>query len=116
MSTKSLYRFLNLVDGSWRNAVYVECGNCTVPSGTCSSHLLAIDCDGSPQLYAVHQFQAETGELIEKEECVAVIPRRVFECLYSRWILWNISEVSTCTTKQLAENLCQNKNQKESEV
>ena len=96
MQTKSLYRFLNLVDGSWRNAVYVECGTCPYGKSLCGGWLLAMDHEGTPVLYGAEKFRYQTGEWIDKTECVAVLSQNAFERLYKRWLLWHLSDPYSC--------------------
>lgn len=103
MQTISLYRFLNLIDGSWRNAVYVECGNCPYDQQGCEDHLLAIDHDGTPLLYSVRCFCRETGESIDKTECAAILHRSCFEQLYKRWLIWNVPNSYCCHIRQLSQ-------------
>ena len=105
MQAVSLYRFLNLVDGSWRNAVYVECGACPYGQTLCGSWLLAVDYGGTPVLYAVEAFHCQTGEWIDKTECAAVLRRDAFERLYKRWLLWHLSDPYCCPIRELAGNL-----------
>lgn len=96
MDRSILYRFLNLVDGTWRNAVYVECGQCPFDVQCCSDYLLAVDYDGTPILYSVCLFQKETGESVDKAECTAILHRSAFEQLYSKWFLWYFSKPYRC--------------------
>lgn len=98
----SLYRFLNLVDGSWRNAVYIECRTCPYGQPQCGDHLLAIDHDGTPILYPVLHFIMETGELVDKGECAATLSRQQFEVLFRRWLVWNLLRSYDCNTRMLS--------------
>ena len=104
MNKASLYRFLNLVDGSWRNAVYLECGPCPYNSKCRNNHLLAVDHDGTPVLYPVRRFQRETGESVDKLECIAVLKRAAFERLYSRWLYWHLPQFCTCHIHRLSQH------------
>lgn len=101
MNKASLYRFLNLVDGSWRNAIYLECGVCPYGLHTCGDHLLAVDHDGTPVLYSVTFFQQVTGEHIDRSECAAVLHRSAFERLYSKWLFWHLPRSYRCHIRQL---------------
>ena len=82
METVSLYRFLNLVDGSWRNAVYVECGFCPYGQNVCGNWLLAVDHDGAPILYEAETFKRQTQQQIDKTECAAVLRMAGAECIW----------------------------------
>lgn len=96
MARSFLYRFLNLVDGTWRNAVYLECGVCPFGLQCSSDYLLTVDYDGTPLLYSVCQFQKESGESVDKAECISVMSRSVFEQLYSKWFLWYLPQAYRC--------------------
>lgn len=110
MQAVSLYRFLNLIDGSWRNAIYVECRSCPYDQCECGDHLLAIDYDGTPLLYPVNRFCHETGESIDKAECAAILQRSSFEQLYRRWIIWNLPQSYQCHIHQLTKQSNQKPN------
>lgn len=101
MQAVSLYRFLNLIGGTWRNAAYIECGICPYNQPNCGDHLLAIDYDGTPVLYSVKHFCRETGESVDKAECAIVLRYSVFEQLYSRWIIWHLPKSYYCSIQQL---------------
>ena len=105
METVSLYRFLNLVDGSWRNAVYVECGFCPYGQNVCGNWLLAVDHDGAPILYGAETFKRQTQQQIDQTECAAVLSRETFERLYKRWFLWRLSDPYVCPILALSGNL-----------
>jgi hypothetical protein len=104
LQVKSLYRFLNLVDGSWRNAVYVECTSCPFGQASCTGWLLAVSSDGTPILYDTELFCRQTGQRADKTECIAVISRQAFERLYKRWLLWNLSDPHRFPIRELAGN------------
>lgn len=104
MKTQSLYRFLNLVDGSWRNAVYVECGVCPYGHALCSDWLMAVDYDGTPVLYGAEVFRCQTGQCVDKTECAAVFSRDTFERLYQHWLIWHLSDPHTCPIRVLSGN------------
>lgn len=103
MQAVSLYRFLNLTDGSWRNAVYIECGTCPYDKRDCGDHLLAIDHDGTPLLYSVRRFFQETSEHIDKTECTSIVNRSSFEQLYRHWLIWNLPKSYCCHIQQLSQ-------------
>lgn len=101
MDRSFLYRFLNLVDGNWRNAVYLECGACPFNLQCNNDYLLTVDYNGTPILYSVCHFQKETGEHVEKAECAAILHRNVFEQLYSKWFLWYFPRHYRCHIHRL---------------
>lgn len=105
MQTKSLYRFLNLVDGSWRNAVYVDCDACPYGQALCGGWLLTVDYDGTPVLHRAEAFRCQTGEWVDKTECAAVLSQDAFERFYKRWLLWHLSDPHTCPIRMLSGNL-----------
>lgn len=100
-STK-LYRFLQATAGNWRNAIFIECRNCSGSNtGPCAGFLLAADADGAPILLTNEWFQAQTGEQIDRIECAAVLTREAFENAYSLWLKWQIGDPSRCPLLQL---------------
>lgn len=99
---KKLYVLMSLLRGNWRNAFYVECKNC--PFGqNCGGFLLTTEPEGSPILYSVSEFEKQTGETVDKTECVAVIDRTAFESLFDRWIVWNVSDKNSCSVRQIKQ-------------
>lgn len=100
MQQTRLYRFLNLLHGNWRNAAYIECASCPYEQ-ECGDHLLAIDFDGTPVIYPLNAFQQQTGERVEKADCIILLPRSVFTTLYQRWMLWNTLDPNQCSIRQM---------------
>ena len=101
MQQDSLYRFLNSVRGSWRNAVYVECRRCPYGQHDCSDFLLTTNADGVPLIYPVREFQQKTGEQIDRAECTTIISQAAFWNLFYKWLLWNVKDPSTCSILQI---------------
>ncbi len=102
MHHKFLYRFLVLLRGSWRNAVYVKCSDC-VSTLSCTDLLLTTDDAGAPVVITVSMFQSLTGVIVDQEECAGVISKDVFLSLFHRWLLWNIPNGGCCIIPQLLE-------------
>ena len=86
---QELYRFLTFVGSNYRNALYVECidGN---------GYMLTTDRDAKPVLYPTRQFYDLTGEIPSPDEMIGTLSRRAFECLYSKWLLWNTDDKCKC--------------------
>lgn len=100
--SSKLYRFLQAAAGSWRNAIFIECGNCSCGDAEpCPGFLLAAGADGAPLLLSAHWFQAQTGERIDRSECAAVLTREAFENAYFLWLKWQIDDPSQCPLLQL---------------
>lgn len=100
-SAKTLYRFLSLTQGVWQNAVYVGCAHCPYSGTGCGGHLLTTDAEGAPFLFPVSQLEALTGEKVDKFECAAVITKEVFEKLFYRWLVWNVTDPDACSILQV---------------
>ncbi len=98
-----LYIFLSLSRGSWRNTVYVECTACPYKKNICKGHLLICDTEGAPLLLSVEAFEKMTGDFVDKNECVGIISRPIFESLFNRWLVWNINNPKECSILQLIQ-------------
>ena len=77
---RELYRFLKLVAGNYRNAIYVECG---------CGFLMIANQDAKPVLFPVRKFYELTGEYPQKDEMNSELGLSTFECLYRSWITWH---------------------------
>lgn len=101
---EKLYRFLQAAAGNWRNAIFIECRNCSCNrTCLCGGFLLVSDADGSPILLPVEWFHAQTGEQTDKDECAAVLSRTAFESAYSLWIKWQADDAMQCGLLQVAD-------------
>lgn len=97
-----LYCFLQAAAGNWRNAIYIECRNCTCShTGPCSGVLMVSDADGAPILLTADWFREQTGEQIDKNECAAVLSRAAFESAYSLWLKWQTDDAMQCSLLQV---------------
>jgi len=92
---RELYRFLKLVAGNYRNAIYVECG---------CGFLMIADQDAKPVLFPVRKFYELTGEYPQKDEMCGVISRQVFENMYRGWLLWN-TDGTECPVRSMYEKM-----------
>lgn len=99
-----LYRFLQAAAGNWRNAIFIECGNCSCSRvSPCSGLLLVSGADGAPILVTVEWFREQTGEQVDKDECAAVISRAAFESAYSLWLKWQADDAMQCALLQVTD-------------
>ncbi len=101
MQATSLYQFLELVCGSWRNAIYIVSSN-DLDRVANEDYLLVTNRDGRPVLYAVERFETETGIYVDRTECAGVISTHAFACLYHHWILWNMPDSNCDVFKRLS--------------
>ena len=99
-SAKTLYRFLSLTQGVWKNAVYVGCAHCPYSGTGCGGHLLTTDAEGAPLLLPVLLFEKMTGDKVDKFECAAIIAKEAFEKLFHSWLVWNVTDPNTCSILQ----------------
>ena len=90
-----IYTFLSAVQGNWRNAAYVECGD-TKCRRKCSGFLLAFDRCGKAVLLPDSYIRKMTGHAADKSECAVVISRRQFEALSSLWLAWLTESANDC--------------------
>jgi len=90
-----VYLFLNAVQGNWRNAVYIECGN-TVCNKSCRAFLLAFDWDGKAVLFPVSIMEKLIGQTVDKSECSTVIPLEKFKSLFGLWLSWLLDSENEC--------------------
>ena len=106
----TLYRFLKLTAGNYRNSVYVRCMDGI-------EYMLVTDEEAKPLLFPINLFYELTGEYPQRDEMSYELPQDAFETLYRSWILWNtdkeecpicslqVSEVSKKTNEEKAENI-----------
>lgn len=99
-----LYPFLNAAKGNWRNAVFVECGSCPYGTKNCGEFLMVMDAQGHPILFPVGSFHGITGQVVDKEECLAVLKRTEFETLYALLLKWQTASSEECALRQLIRN------------
>lgn len=92
---RELYRFLKLVAGNYRNAIYVEC---------CCGFLVIADQNAKPVLFPVRKFYELTGEYPQKDEMCGVLSRQAFENMYRGWLLWN-TDGTECPVRSMYEKM-----------
>ena len=104
----TLARLLILVDGNWRNAVYIQsCSTQDCHLNTpCLGHLFTADRDGAPVVIPIELFQWLTGEQIDPSECRSHISRLDFENMYRRTLLWFCNCAKACGVRHLAAEQC----------
>ena len=90
---RELYRFLKLIAGNYRNAIYVECGN---------GFMLTADQEAKPVLFPVRKFYELTGEYPQKDEMSGTMSRQAFENMYRGWLLWNTNK-DECPVSAMCE-------------
>ena len=100
-----LCRFLQCAEGSWRNAVYIECQECPYSSAPCFGYLLTADCEGRPVLYPAERLLELTGEEITKDECAGILRREAFFRLYAKRLLWDADSETQCGVRQMFAKL-----------
>ena len=101
----NLNSFFTATQGNWRNAIYIECMYCPFKRYSCLGYLLTADENAKPIIISVDQFQILTGEIVERDECIMIINRQTFDCLYNRWLSWHISDKNQCSILQLIEEI-----------
>lgn len=102
---RNLYELLFSCKGNWRNAIYVPCGPCPHPCKVDRSGcLVAIRQDGTPLLVSIRDFEKETGERIDPEECIGTLSKDAFSSLFSRYLTWEMSSSEQCPMEYLASS------------
>ena len=86
---QELYYFLTLVNGNYRNSIYVEC-----PHGI--GYMLTTDDNARPVLFPAQKFYEITGEIPQKDEFIGRMSNHVFEAVYSKWLSWNTDFKDSC--------------------
>ncbi len=85
---QELYRFLVLVGGNYRNALYTECRHC--------GYMITADIELRPILFPVQKFYDLTGEYPQRDEMAEQIGKAAFESVYRRWLMWNTDSNDEC--------------------
>lgn len=98
----AFYFFISFSRGNWRNAIFIECKNKCCDN--CKGFLMISDTEGIPVFYPVAQFEEKSKQIIDKNECSAIIPLHAFESIYDRWFLWNVSDKHKCSIPQTMSN------------
>ena len=94
--------FLSAVEGTWRNALYIDCRKPDCPhSHACSGVLFAADEDGAPILFPGEEFQRQSGQRIDKFECQGTLERTAFEAAFHCFINWHTETDGGCALRQL---------------
>ena len=102
---RNLYELLFSCKGNWRNAIYVPCGPCPHPCKVdCSGCLAAIRQDGTPLLVSIRDFEKETGERIDPDDCIGTLSKDAFSSLFSNYLLWEMSSSEQCPMEYLASS------------
>lgn len=97
-----VFAFLSAVEGNWRNAIYVECGEQSCPhADECGAVLFAADADGVPILLPAAVIRSCGGQEVDKFECMACLEKQAFVAAYRRFIDWHTESDGDCLLRQL---------------
>jgi len=100
----NIYAFLNAAQGNWRNSIFIECEECMGINNHCAGMLLVPNFNGLPVFMPVGMIYKMTGELIDKNECVASMSREKLEKLYALYLGWKIDDPNHCIFVQILDN------------
>ena len=108
-----VFAFLSAVEGNWRNAIYVECGEQNCPhANQCGAVLFTADADGAPILLPAAVIRSCGGQEVDKLECMACLEKAAFVAAYRQFIDWHTDSDGGCTLRQLLRTqplpLCKN--------
>lgn len=100
----SILYFLSLVEGNWRNAVFIDpCGPSACKEGRpCGGHLFTADADGAPILIPAALFRRLTEGPVDPSECSEHLSCLAFMRLYRRRLLWLTPSDQHCGVRALA--------------
>lgn len=98
----AFYFFISLTRGNWRNAMFIECSKKC--SSNCKGFLMISDTEGVPMFYPVTLFEEKSKQIIDKNECAAVVSIHAFESIFDRWLLWNVADKHKCPFPQVMSN------------
>ena len=105
--------FLTAVEGNWRNAIYIECGEqgC-LHAAQCSAVLFAADADGAPLLVPTSVFRTCGGIEVDKHECMGCLEKDAFVAAYRSFFNWHMESDGACALREFLKAsphpLCQN--------
>ena len=101
-SAQHLCQFMEATGNSWRNTLYIECGNCPrACSRDCQDMLCAFTVDATPVMIPVQEAERLWRLTIDKSECLSILPRTVFLELYKNWVLHNIRDPHSCFLREI---------------
>jgi len=105
--SKAIFAFLKATRGNWRNAVFIECGGCTLGRDElCAGFLLAFNAAAKPIVVRVEQLTAALGEMPNIDECAGLIDRSVFEQIFTPWLVWAVDSPHDCALLKVSESGC----------
>ncbi len=79
-------RFINNVNGEWRNSIYVSCSICKYAKDVCCNDLLvSFDADGTPAMISAADANYIFGTIIDKSECVCEMSNAKFKSLFEKY-------------------------------
>lgn len=95
-------RFLEATKGNYRNAIYIECHNCTFEhTSKCQDFLFIPGHDCIPILLPVHDAGIFLGEPIDRSDCSGIMTNHVFTRLYQKWLELTTSSDEVCPLRHL---------------
>lgn len=94
--------FLAAVEGNWRNAIYIDCGEKDCPhAAQCSAVLFAADADGAPLLVSASTLRACGGIEVDKHECMGRLEKDAFVAAYRSFLNWHTETDGDCALREL---------------
>lgn len=100
-----IFAFLSAVEGNWRNAIHIACGERDCPhTAACSEVLFAADADGSPILLPVSALRACGCQEVDKHECAGCLEKSAFVAAYRRFLDWHTDTDGDCALRRLLES------------
>ena len=101
-TNEHLCHFLQASGGSWRNTLYIECGECPrAVSARCRNLLCAIDENAVPVFIPEQDAALLFRTEIDKSECLTVMSRAAFCELYKNYLFRRIRDPQACPITDL---------------
>lgn len=98
----SLYDFLTVCRGNWRNAIFIPCAPCERPcENGRKGFLLAADHSGHIRVVGVHRFEIVTGQKIDPAECAGELSKGAFEAAFQAHLIWAVDDPRKCALRQM---------------
>lgn len=100
-----VFMFLSALEGDWRNAIYIECGERSCPhAAECSEILFAADADGQPILLPAPVLRVCGNQEVDKRECTGRLEKSAFISAYRRFLDWHTDMDGDCVLRQFLES------------
>lgn len=89
----NISRFIDNINDSWRNSIYVTCSVCKHEKQECCDDLLiSFDADGLPTIIMAKDANFVFGTVMDKSECLCEMSNAKFKCLFNEFYIKHTDE------------------------